>query len=288
METAQVAKGLQGNKVYQQRARIALPILVRQAHAQSKMSYAALAAELRISNPRTLNYPLGSIGTALESLSKEWKEEIPAIQCLVVNQNSGLPGNGIGWFVRDVTEFKSLTLRQQKSVVDGVLAAVFSYPRWNEVLDYLGLKPVDTGYRKVLDAASAYASGGESDSHLALKEFVALHPSVVGLHTRTKSGLTEVALPSGDRIDVFFEVNGVRLAVEVKSRISCEADIVRGLFQCVKYRSVLAAMISVENSNDAADSVLVLEGSLPENLRVMQTILGVAVFENVTPFGMKR
>lgn len=78
------------------------------------MSYAALAAELRISNPRTLNYPLGSIGTVLESLSKEWKEEIPAIQCLVVNQNSGLPGNGIGWFVRDVAEFKSLTLRQQK------------------------------------------------------------------------------------------------------------------------------------------------------------------------------
>ena len=57
-----------GAKTYQQRARTALPILVRQAKAHQTMSYGELAHEMGIPNPRTLNYPLGSIGGALLDL----------------------------------------------------------------------------------------------------------------------------------------------------------------------------------------------------------------------------
>ena len=46
-----------GAKTYQQRARSALPILVRQAKAHQTMFYSELALEMGISNPRTLNYP---------------------------------------------------------------------------------------------------------------------------------------------------------------------------------------------------------------------------------------
>jgi hypothetical protein len=283
METARVARAIDGDELYQQRARAALPILVRQAHAGAKIYYAELASELKMPNPRTLNYPLGSIGTALEELSKEWGEKIPAIQCLVVNQDTGLPGEGIGWFVRDIGEFKALPLRNRRAIVDGVLANVFAYPRWNEVLKAFDLKPLDTGYAQTLEAASHYQGGGESEAHVALKRYVAAHPRVVNLPARTPAGMIEHPLASGDSLDVYFATPGLRLAVEVKSRISPPADIVRGLFQCVKYRAVLTAMIAVENSSDSSDAVLVLEGALPADLQVMRTILGVTVIENVAP-----
>lgn len=282
METARRAHAIQGDRLYQQRARRALPILVRQAHAKSKLYYGELAAELSMKNPRTLNFPLGSIGTALEQLSKEWKERIPSIQCLVVNQDTGLPGDGIGWFVRDLGEFQALSLRQRKSIVEGVLADVFAYPRWNDVLDAFGLFPHVTGYEADLRAAASFVGGGESERHRVLKNYVAANPKVVGLPARTNKGLIEYHVPSGDSIDVLFLHAGTRLAVEVKSSVSDRADIIRGLFQCVKYRTVLTATIAVENSDDSAEAVLVLEGNLPRDLHAMRTTLRVNVIENVS------
>jgi len=281
METARVAKALSGSKTYQIRARAALPILVRQAHAGARITYGTLAAELGMSNPRTLNYPLGSVGTALEQLSKDWKQRIPVLQCLVVNQDTGLPGEGVGWFVRDVGEFKGLSRRKQRAIVEGVLAEVFAYPRWNEVLAALGLQPISDDFKAVVDAAARYKAGGESEQHKALKRYVAENPRVVDLPSRAGPGQQEYALPSGDSVDVFFSYASLRTAVEVKSRISDDADIARGLFQCVKYRAVLRACIVAENSDDSSDAILVLERNLPSELRSLATMFGVRVIENI-------
>jgi hypothetical protein len=281
METAKVAKALEGERLYQQRARIALPILVRQAHAGAKIYYEELAAELGMPNPRNLNYPLGSIGTALEELSKVWKQEIPQIQCLVVNQRTGLPGEGVGRFVRDAGEFKGLPLRKRRAIVDAVLAKVFAYPYWNKVLDTFDLKPATTGYECIIESAAKYQGGGESDLHKALKRFVAENPRVIDLPGRAGIGELEHALPSGDSIDVFFYHACIRTAVEVKSRISDHADIARGLFQCVKYRAVLDACVAAENSDDSTEAVLVLEGGLPDDLRALRNILDVKIVEHV-------
>jgi hypothetical protein len=74
-ETARIAKGILGEKLYQKRARAALPILVRQATAQQKITYGDLAEELSIPNARNLNYVLGSVGITLLDLSRTWDEE---------------------------------------------------------------------------------------------------------------------------------------------------------------------------------------------------------------------
>ena len=140
METAQISQSLYGDKLYQQRARTALPILVRQAKAGRKIYYADLAQEIGIPNPRNLNYPLGSIGRALNELSEAWGEDIPQIQCIVVNQSTELPGEGIGWFISDTNKFKKLNLKQKKALVDGVLANIFGYDKWDSVLGELGLQ----------------------------------------------------------------------------------------------------------------------------------------------------
>lgn len=46
--------------------------------------------------PLNLNRVLGYIGEASKSLSDEWGEEIPPIQCMVVSKQTGLPGEGVG------------------------------------------------------------------------------------------------------------------------------------------------------------------------------------------------
>ena len=66
METAKTAQPISGDKLYQERARRALPLLVRQAQAHAKIYYLDLALELGMPNPRNLNYVLGSIGQALQ------------------------------------------------------------------------------------------------------------------------------------------------------------------------------------------------------------------------------
>lgn len=55
------AKYISGDKLYRERTRKALPLLVRQAQARRKI-YSDLAPKLGMANPRNLNYVLGYIG----------------------------------------------------------------------------------------------------------------------------------------------------------------------------------------------------------------------------------
>ena len=100
-ETADLAKEILGEKLYQKRARQALPILVRQAEAKAPIKYEDLAAELQMPNPRNLNYPLGNVGAILGAISKEWGTTVPHLQSLVINKNTGLPGPGFDFFLAE-------------------------------------------------------------------------------------------------------------------------------------------------------------------------------------------
>ena len=54
------------DKLFIKRARVAFPILVRQAIAEEPIYYSALAEEMNMSNARNLNYVLGAVGNALK------------------------------------------------------------------------------------------------------------------------------------------------------------------------------------------------------------------------------
>lgn len=233
-------------------------------------------------NPRNLNYVLGSIGQALEGLSKEWNEKVPPIQCLVVNRATGLPGEGIGWFLVKKEDFSALPLRQKRAIVEAELQHVFLYPRWGDVLKALSLTSTESDYTQAVKKALSRGRGGESEEHKALKEYVARNPVVIGLRAATPDGITEYALPSGDSLDVSFNDKSVWVAAEVKSAISDEADIIRGLFQCIKYRAVMKAVLVSEARPQNARAILVLESTFPKTLVSLRNILGVEVIEGVT------
>lgn len=281
--TAEIATPIGGNKLYQERARTALPLLVRQAAAAKPIFYSALAEELGMPNPRNLNYVLGSIGQAMVGLSKKWKTKVPPIQCLVVNKATGLPGEGISWFLIAKEDFGKLPLRRRREIVQAELQHIYAYPHWDEVLQELEINAVDTDFSSEVDKAARAIDGGESASHKRLKEYVANNPHVIGLPKSTPMGTTEYGLPSGDSLDVSFKQKKSWVAAEVKSKISDQADIVRGIFQCVKYQAVLDAVLLSESKPQNANTVLVLESELPEHLRPLCNLLGVEVIDGVIP-----
>ena len=121
----------------------------------------------------------------------------------------------------------------------------------------------------------------ESEAHRRLKDYIARHPEVIKLGKSLAPGETEVVLPSGDTVDVLFQNTKLRIIVEVKSHISNEADLKRGLFQCVKYRAILKACRSLEGRGYEADARLALAGSLPKALIPVRNTLGVTVIENI-------
>ena len=281
-ETGEVAVGMtDGDKQYQERARRALPILVRQAMAHRTMFYSELATELGISNPRTLNYPLGAVGNTMLDLAKTWGRPVPSIQALVVNKSTGLPGEGIACFAPDAESFKGMSRQARQLTVDRMLHEVFTYAHWNRVLEALGLRPASGVPLPPVSAAVPGGGAGEGAEHLALKNAVAQNPGWVGLPRRLSPGDTEARLQSGDSVDVLFGDSRRRTAVEVKGRSAPYSEIVRGFFQCVKYEAVLNAEAHVSVHHVDCQAVLALGGVLPKDLVALRHTLGVKVFDNM-------
>ncbi len=116
-----------------------------------------------------------------------------------------------------------------------------------------------------------------------MKEFVAKHPETVGLPASAALGDIEEPLESGDVLDVFFQHGHDQIAVEVKSARSGEADIMRGMFQCVKYRAVLEAQQAAAGFPQSARAILALEAKLPQKFQALKNILGVELVDEVKP-----
>lgn len=269
-----------GDELYQRRGRQALPILIRQAVAAQTLTYGELAAELDMPNPRNLNFVLGSVARALVDLSEEWGEPIPRLTAIVVDKYTELPSDGIVEFFDEPERYLRAPTEQRRLIVDRLLSDVYLYARWAEVLQRWSLAPFPPVDRK----ASHWVGGRpESAAHLALKAFVAENPGIVDLPRRAAPGRIEEYLPSGDEVDVFFDVPGRQVGVEVKTAAAPEEELVRGLYQCVKYEAVMRARQKAAKSSADVQVFLVLGGSLPPSLLPLRNVLGVRVIEKVDP-----
>jgi len=273
------ATGFFGDKLYQERARKILPILVRQAKFEQPLTYKDLAKEIGIPNPRNLNYPLGCIGDVLNELSTKMEVEIPHIQALVKNKHENLPGNGFDGFLKAKGYLWSNKI-ERKAKIKLYWREISAFPYWDEVLEKLGLTPDNSTISEIIGSAQHIGGGGgESAEHKALKEFIRINPHKVGLNSSSKLGVCEFPLPSGDTIDVVFSESTQLHAVEVKSKISAKEDIARGLFQCVKYLSVLRAKAIFEGDIRKITVCLAIGGKFPSSLLPLKNSLGIDVFE---------
>lgn len=170
-----------GDKLYQKRAREALPLLVRQVKARSPISYSNLAEELGMPNLRNLNYVLGYIGNAFKCISEKWREEVPSIQCLVVNKKTAIPGEGISWFLTKNGDFAGRSLREKREIVKKELNDIFLYTKWSKVLEIVGIEPANPDLTLLLNEDRSVFGKGKSAAHRKLKNYVAYCPETIGL-----------------------------------------------------------------------------------------------------------
>jgi hypothetical protein len=268
------------SKLYQRRARAALPILVAQARAGNTIFYGQLAKELDMPNPRNLNNVLGSVGDELDNLSKKWNLKIPPINCLVVNQDTGFPGKGVGFFMR-YDDFKALTVAGKRRALDLITAKICGFKAWGRVLEQYGLEPVKPLVRSPAANANVYGVGGiESDAHYSLKYYVSRNPQVIGLRQQN-NGVVEYQIPSGDELDVLF-TGAIWTGIEVKAGNCDEYEIRRGIYQCVKYQSLLEAVQREQQLDVNARVVLVLANNLPPSLLRLVNLFQVACVEGIS------
>ncbi|MCK4825549.1 hypothetical protein KA005_57910 [bacterium] len=284
VEKTAIKTSLDGEKLYQQRARKALPLLVRQAKAEHTIYYSDLAQELKMPNPRNLNYVLGTIGNALIQLGKLHRRDIPPIQSLVINKNTNMPGEGFEGFLPDVTAFRKSSSRRKRMIIHQLHDNIFQYDKWDYVLEFFNLKPVKVKWISTKDPSKKrkggkYGKGGESQEHKKLKKIISENPSIIGLPVQTRPGKIEYEFPSADTIDVMFSNGDELVGVEVKSINSGENDIARGIYQCVKYKALIDAIQMVNQNGPKSRAVLVIEGELPPDIIELKNILAVEVIE---------
>jgi len=269
---------LDGDKLYQEKARLALPYLIRQAKAGKTIFYSDLAKEVDMTNPRNLGRVLGTIGVALNELGKATKINIPPIQSLVINKTQKLPGDGLNEFVKDFDKFNR---RQKEKIVENLLSKVYLFQDWDWVLKQFELSPVEIDLKAEIKVAKNWKSKGESKLHKDFKEFISKNPNVIGLNSSIGKGETEHIFPSADAIDILFTGKRLKIGVEVKSIISDNADILRGIFQCVKYKSLIEAEQITENMEPNSRVILALQGEFPTELDLVKNLLGVEVMDKI-------
>jgi hypothetical protein len=234
-----------------------LSILVQRAREGETITYGDLAAilEQRYRFPQTFRKtfygsPVGLVGYVLQDLGKEWGETLPPLNVIVINKAKKLPGKGADPLLRDYFKAKGERFTQSlRRVLAGeAQQAVFDYGhRWAEVAQALGvdvLKPTIgklPGDQLLKLPKVGHGDGLESAQHKALKLWVKNNPALFKVYGKFAKGANEILISSGDRLDVLFENDQQRLAVEVKPSHASNDELKRGVFQAVKYRAVMRA-----------------------------------------------
>ena len=280
-------------------ARKALPVLVDFAENGRSTTYTELAEILLDDNryAHPLMSALGKLGHALEALSEAEPKrfgKIPPIQLLVCNQKTGRPGNlALNFLGYKKSETDKMSDAFLDTVVLHAHEKVYRFQRWQEVLKALGLKPVTLklpppeAILPKIGELEGYPKG-EGREHERLKIFLSQCPKAIGIRW-PGHGHTEQLLLSGDRLDISFRDDSRWIAVEVKGKHSPTADLVRGIFQCVKYKLILATQLRYESLEGHASRQRILPrvllacgGSLPSELLTFARSVNVEVWSGLS------
>ncbi len=216
------------------RARLALPILVRQAESNEPITYGDLALEMGVHH-RAIRHVLGYVRDEVCE-----PRGLPLLNVLVVNRETGVPGES---FLPEGAS-ERMSVEERRGRFQQELARLCSED-WGPLLQEFGLRHLHPKPRDLEDEARRYErrirrSGvGEGPVHRRLKLWVAANPKALGLSRVTKHTI-EYMHPSGDEADVLFERRSAPPAV-VEVKVGERGELVKGIYQLVKYRALLSA-----------------------------------------------
>jgi len=123
---------------------------------------------------------------------------------------------------------------QQHSGLGEISASEFQ----NLVAAFHAHRPIALPSFSILHGGGPSGEGGESSTHLFLKEYVAADPATALGEPGLKTQKTEYSLPTGDRADVVLsDAHGRIVGVEIEPAVG--ASEIVGALQAIKYRYML-------------------------------------------------
>lgn len=255
---------------------------------ESFVTYGSIKSELerQLSIPAIFTPQMGAVAGHMMDALLTKDPKAPLINVLICRPD-GVPGRGAASYLasryRDdsLLDWASVPKTRKLEIVERERRRILAYPGWRLLgeqafgeVPTLDLVP-QTGNEH--DFFGSRGGEAESEDHRRLKLWVLANPSVVGIQGKPEFAQPEALLLSGDEVDVLFRSGGKFYTVEVKSKRSNDADLLRGIYQCVKYKAVKQA----ENAPFAVEviAVLVTEASLPKHLAERAALLGVSVID---------
>lgn len=250
------------------------------------VTYGDIGAELEYQLKINTIFPtqIGNVAGSLMNKILEIAPDAPLINVLITRP-SGIPGVGVGGYLADrynnnrLRKWKNVSLKRKKEIIERERKKILQYKKWEDINNKLFGKAAKIKLRNKsgteYDNPDAIRRGGpaESKEHKKLKAWVVKNPHGIGISKSFGFGVPESRLLSGDEIDVLFSNGNSFRTVEVKSKCSNDADLKRGIYQCVKYREIKIA----EHAPFDVDvqSILVTERILPVELKERARLLKV-------------
>lgn len=250
-----------------------LPILIRRAKEGRPITYSELAGEIKqeygvAPDPGRMTWwgwLVGTVGMMVRDWGKGQGLVIPPINVIVINKVTKAPGTGAdhvaAYFKVDGIDMK----KSRTAYMNAATEAVYDYGKknWDRLAAAAGADILPLRHGKVDDAEPIPLPriptkfGAESREHMALKLWAALHPAVFREYGKFSPGKNEKVLSSGDRLDAYFFNGKDRLAVEVKASNANDDELMRGVYQCIKYRAVMRAENEARRLAPTVSAVLV-------------------------------
>lgn len=168
-------------------------------------------------------------------------KRLPLLTAIVVNQDSGLPGDS---FLPEGTDH--LSPEAYEAAFLEHRDRVFMETGWDNLLKELEISPIEKEATELdmegyvyNDVMKRRGGGGEGEAHRQLKQYVAQNPARLGLYAQGEA-LIEFPFVSGDKCDVVFELGALGTAViEVKN--GERGELIKGIYQAIKYRALMEA-----------------------------------------------
>ena len=260
--------------------RLMIPVMIHWAKTgHNEHTYGDLAHAIGKSKFSGIGHALYFVQQVLDNLSTKSSREIPTLNSLCKNAKTMLPSEGFEFFS---PQYNDLDENGKRVFVKGLDSNAMNFPHWDWVLKELELKEAVPFTEEQLEAIKnpRCIYGGEGEEHKILKEYICQHPESIN-YKDVDFAETEHILPSGDRLDVYFEFSdGTHVAIEVKPSISPDQDIARGVFQCVKYYAVMDALRNIECKDYEIKVLLVTAGNFSSQNKKLAEELDVEYVEN--------
>lgn len=265
-------------------------ILIQRAKIGRPITYGELAAELErlygleSKARKTLYGPaVDAVGFAIQELGEQWGEKIPPLNLIVVQADTKLPGHGADEVAHYYFDDGGAGMAaNRRTYIEAAMQAVFDYgPKWDQVAQALGVDVLEPEQANPDDGQcidlpvipTAYRT--ESAAHKALKAWVAANPELFEDYGQFSAGVNEHRLSSGDSLDVYVTNGRENLAVEVKASNGSDAELIRGIYQTIKYRAVLRAERRALRMPALCEAVLVSTRPLSKEGRALAKRLHV-------------